>query len=366
MLNKPMGWALTAILIAFVSAHSPVRSATSTIGNGQVKVALIVPLSGSGGAIGRSLKNAAEMALEEWGDTDIQLLVEDDGGSTAGAERAAQQALDDGAEIILGPLVAGQVRAAGSIARPRGVPVIALTNNMDVAAPGVYVLGYLPKFEVDRIVGYAIANGRHTFAALLPETPWGRAVEKDFRDAVQRVGGTLAAVEHYPPGASPDEEAVRRLAGSAADAILITDAADTVIRVAHSLDPDLRGRTRLIGTSDWSHPHVFADPVLKDGWFATPDTSGVPAFRGRYRYRFGEDASAYALLAYDAVALVIVLNKTYGPGSFSDDVLTDPSGFRGILGAFRFHDDGTNERALGVCRVAPSGGEVLSPVPSQF
>src|SRR5262249_5690525 len=142
--------------------------------------------------------------------------------------------------------------------------------------------------------------------------------------------------------------------------------ADAVIRAAHTLDPDLRARTQLIGTSEWSHAHVFADPVLKDGWFATPDTSGVAAFRGRYRYRFGEEANTFAALAYDAISLVVVLGKTYGPGSFSDDVLTNPSGFLGILGAFRFHHDGTTERALGVARVAPSGGEVLSPAPGQF
>src|SRR5262249_41058598 len=136
--NGNRSWMLTAILIASISAHGPARSATSTIGNGHVKVALIVPLSagGSGGAFGRSLKNAAEMALAEFGDPDIQLLVEDDGGSTAGAERAAQQALDDGAEIILGPFLPDQVRAAGRIARPRGVPLIAFANDMNVAAPG--------------------------------------------------------------------------------------------------------------------------------------------------------------------------------------------------------------------------------------
>jgi hypothetical protein len=81
-----MSRALATILLAVFSAHGPARSATGTIGNGHVKVAL----SGSGGAIGRSLKNAAEMALEEWGDPDIQLLIEDDGGGAAGAERAAR------------------------------------------------------------------------------------------------------------------------------------------------------------------------------------------------------------------------------------------------------------------------------------
>jgi len=76
--------------------------------------------------------------------------------------------------------------------------MIAFTNNMDVAAPGVYVLGYIPKFEIDRIVGYAIANGRRTFAALLPKTPWGGAVAKEV------IGG-------FPPGRRRGDVALRQL-----------------------------------------------------------------------------------------------------------------------------------------------------------
>ena len=60
------------------------------------------------------MRNAAEMALAEFSNPDIQLLVKDDGGTAAGAQQAAQQALAEGAEIILGPLFAMSVSAAGA------------------------------------------------------------------------------------------------------------------------------------------------------------------------------------------------------------------------------------------------------------
>ena len=59
-----------------------------------------------------------------------------------------------------------------------------------------------------------------------------------------------------------------------------------------------------------------------------------------------------ATLAYDAVALVAALVKTQGPQRFADTVLTNPSGFAGIDGLFRFRTDGTNERGLAVLRVS--------------
>ena len=73
-----------------------------------------------------------------------------------------------------------------------------------------------------------------------------------------------------------------------------------------------------------------------------------------------------ATLAYDAVALVAALTKTQGPARFSEEVLTNASGFTGIDGLFRFRADGTNQRGLAVLRVGPAGGQVISPSPKSF
>ena len=73
-----------------------------------------------------------------------------------------------------------------------------------------------------------------------------------------------------------------------------------------------------------------------------------------------------ATLAYDAVALIAALVKTQGPARFSSEVLTNPSGFAGIDGLFRFRPDGTNERGLAVLRVTPSGPQVIAPPPHAF
>jgi hypothetical protein len=53
--------------------------------------------------------------------------------------------------------------------------------------------------------------------------------------------------------------------------------------------------------------------------------------------------------------------KTQGPQRFSQQVLTNPSGFTGIDGLFRFRPDGTNERGLAVLRVAASGAQIAAP-----
>ena len=93
---------------------------------------------------------------------------------------------------------------------------------------------------------------------------------------------------------------------------------------------------------------------------------GFRNFAQRYRARYGSEPVRTATLSYDAVALVAALVKTQGPQRFSEQVLTNSSGFAGIDGVFRFRADGTNERGLAVLRVAPGGGQVVSPAPKSF
>ena len=177
-----------------------VRSPAREIGTGAVKVGLILPLSagGNAGTVALSMKNAAEMALAEFNSPNIQLLVKDDGGTSGGAQQAAQQALGEGAEIIIGPLFAHSVGVVGAAARQRGVPVIAFSTDASVAARGVYLLSFLPESDVDRIVDYAIANGKRSFAAMLSEGAYGNVVEGEFKQVVARKGGRIVALERYP------------------------------------------------------------------------------------------------------------------------------------------------------------------------
>ena len=173
--------------------------AAAAIGAGQVKVGLVLPLSAAGnaGLAGQSMRNAAEMAIAEFNNPNIQLLVKDDGGTAQGAQQATQAALQEGAEIIIGPLFAHSVGPAGQAARSRNVPVIAFSTDSNVAARGVYLLSFLPESDVDRVVEYAIAQGKRSFIALLPDNAYGSVVEAAFKQIVAKKGARVVALERY-------------------------------------------------------------------------------------------------------------------------------------------------------------------------
>jgi len=339
------------------------------IGNGQVKVGLILPLSASGnaGVAAQSMKNAAEMALAEFQNPNIQLLIKDDGGNPQGAQAGAQQAVDEGAEIILGPLFALSVPAVAQVARTRSISVIAFSTDSSVAGRGVYLLSFLPESDVNRIVEYSASIGKKSFAAMMPDNAYGNVVEVAFRNAASRRGGRVVAFAKYGADRATPARNVAQQLGQA-DALLIADDGDSVVATADALTAAGANlhNIQLLGTGLWDNPRVFGSPNLQGGLYAAPDLAGFRAFSGRYRTRYGGEPVRTATLAYDAVALVAALARTQGAQRFSPEVLTNPSGFAGIDGLFRFRQDGTNERGLAVMRVGGSAGIPVAGSPKSF
>jgi len=339
------------------------------VGNGSVKVALLLPLSagGNAGVAAQSMKNASEMALAEFLNPNLQLLIKDDGGSAQGAQQAAQQAVDEGAEIILGPLFAASVPAVAQVARGRGISVLAFSTDSSVAGHGVYLLSFLPESDVERIIGYASAIGKRSYAAMLPENAYGNVVEAAFKQAVPKRGGRVVVFEKY--GADRASVA-RNVAGSlaSADALLLADDGEAVAQVADALAAAGANfqKVQLLGTGLWDNPRVFSNSSLENGLYAAPDPAGFRSFANRYKNKYGSEPVRTATLAYDAVALTAALSRTQGGKRFTPEVLQNSSGFSGIDGLFRFKADGTNERGLAVMKVTSKGASPVAGSPRSF
>ena len=229
------------------------------------------------------MKNAADLALAEFNQPNIQLLVKDDGGTPQGAQAAAQQALAEGAEIIVGPLFAQSVSAVGAVARSRNVPVIAFSTDASVAARGVYLLSFLPESDVKRIVDYAISRGKRSFAALLPDNAYGSVVEAAFQQEVARRGGRVVALEKYSLEPGRMAEPARRVAqaASGADSIFIPDGADAAPQLVAALVANgvNTQRVQLLGSGLWDEQRIYASQALQGGWFTAPEQAGFQAFR---------------------------------------------------------------------------------------
>ncbi len=348
----------------------PGVASANAIGSGPVKVALIVPLTQPSGpsVVGTALRNAAELAMTEAGNNDLTLLIKDDHSTPDGARNAAQEAVSEGADLILGPLVAPNVREAVQVARGAGKPIIAFSTDASIAGPNVYLLSFLVENYTDRIVDFSASKGKKSIAALVPEGDYGRVAEAEFQQAAARRGLRVMTIEHYQPqniGA-----AVQKIAalGDQIDSLFIPEQADAMPAVSQALIAaglDSK-KLQILGTGIWNDARVLKLPALQGAWFAAPDNGGFNSFAQRYRAKFGSDPTRISTLAYDAVSLAAALAHSQGTQRFSETVLTNHSGFNGADGVFRFRQNGENERGLSVLQINNGSASPLSPAPKSF
>ena len=327
------------------------------------RVAVLVPLTGSNNALGRSILNAANLALLDTGGGRIRITAYD---TATGAEAAANQALAEGSGLILGPLLADDVRAVAPLARRARVPVIAFSNDSGVAGDGVYLMGITPAQSIARVVDYAHSRGSNAFGALVPASVYGERASAAMVAAVEGAGGRLIGMQSYTPGAI--QAAAARLNGMGrTDAVLVADGARTALQAAPAIRQS-SPQPRLLATELWaSEANVGASAGLRGAWYAAPSDSLYGQFRGRYRARYNVSPYRLATLGYDSVLLAVRVAADWPLGRpFPERALRNAEGFTGVDGAFRFGRDGLADRALEVREVTATGTNVVSPAPRGF
>ncbi len=340
------------------------------------RVALLVPLTGPGkvGEIGAALKQAGELAIFDAGGAEVVLIPLDTKGTAEGARAAAQQAVQEGAEIILGPLLSANVGPVAQQARAGNIPVLAFSSDRRVAGNGVYLLSFLPGQEINRVVNYAAGKGVQGFASLIPQSPYGNLVNTAFDRAVTARGGKVLSVEQYARNSKSAAKNIARLATfaksrrSGVEAILLPEGGPLLYDMAAMLEK--RGldkeKIRLLGTGLWDEPGLSAIRALHGGWYASPDPAAKAAFIARYKNAYNKNPLRIASLAYDGVSLASVLAASQKGQRYTTGQLTNPDGFDGVDGLFRLLRSGTNERALAVLELRPGGAVVVSPAPRRF
>lgn len=370
----------------------------------QVPVGLLLPLSGPRASLGRSLLDAAQLALFEVADRNFVLLPRDTAGTPEGARKAAESAMESGARLILGPVFASSAIEATPVVQATGVNMIAFTNNRTAAGGGTFVMGFLPSQRIYRIVSFAASQGAQRFAALLPEGAYGDRARNAFLEAVASVGVTAVRIERYGPGnavdavkrlgnydlrradllaqrrilAEKDDQISRRalkrlekretLGDVDFDAVLLLETGEALKALAPLLpyyDVDIR-KTRILGINDWSARSLRREPTLSGAWYASPSHEASAAFAARFRRVYSRRPSLLAALAYDATALAAVLATREGGADFSIDSLAVANGFAGSAGLFRLLRSGVVEHRYAVYEVRSDGADLVSEAPQAF
>jgi branched-chain amino acid transport system substrate-binding protein len=370
LLLSACGGSAPQSIIAPPSATTP-QAGSPLTPSGKTRIALLLPLSGRNAAIGQSLQQAAEMALFDSGAKDIALAAYDSGDGPDRAVEAYRKARSDGVALVLGPLFGSSAAALVPLVGQGGVNVISFSNDESIAQPGVWIMGIAAPPQVRRVVDHAFSAGIRRFAAVAPQTAYGEQMARALQSQVAARGGTLVATQLYAEGA--DMTAIARgLADDLKDggklAVLVPVAPGRLSAVLTGLAAggiDNRS-VQFIGTGVWDTPNIGSEAMLRGAWYAAPDPAKRGDFERRYLATYGRPPHRLATLAYDAVALAGNLARLKPGGDFSVAAITNPNGWAGVDGAFRFLPDGRSERALAVIEIQGDRSVVVSPAPSTF
>lgn len=348
------------------------------IGREITRAAVLLPFSHPN----RQVRNEAqgmlagiEMALFERGGNDFLIIPKDTAGTVAGAETSFKEAVDEGADVILGPLFAQNVRTVTPLARERNIPVIAFSNDPTAAGGGAFLAAFTVEEEVARVVAHAALQGVTTFAFLGPRNAYGLRVERALRFEAARQGGYVVASQFYDPYNDAPVDEAQILANilkpltrdeRSQVGVMIPESGVKLRSVAPLLPyygVDFR-RLRMMGTSQWNDPSLWREPTLTGAWFPVPSASETANFTNAYHRIYGRVPSELASLGYDAAGVTIGLS---GEDQLDFSGITNTDGFIGANGLFRFRVDGTPERALAIMEIHPgTGAELVAPAATSF
>ncbi|WP_051279967.1 penicillin-binding protein activator [Hellea balneolensis] len=348
------------------------------------RMALLLPFSAKSARLREeadSMLKAAELAVFNRSDADVLLMALDTKGSSSGARSATRSAIQSGADVILGPILAGSVKASASEARRSKTPLIAFSTDQTVAGNGTYLLSFPPEAEVKRIVDYVATTGATRFAYIGPQSEYGRRVKGEFDGAVRANRGEVTASEIYDGNdISVMQEPAKRLAEyhrqgeimakenggttpMSYEAILLPEGGTALRSLAplfpyYDVDP---AKVQFLGTGLWKNDETVREPALNGGIFAAADQDAKRPFLDNYDRTYGDEASRLASLAYDAIAVGAYVAD--GDPRGRQARAEEPMGFYGVDGLVQFNADGTPNRGLAVYQIKNGRFVIIDPAP---
>lgn len=348
-------------------------------GDTKVVVGLLMPQSGRYAALGRNLREAAQLALSHYPDVPLALQVEDSGGTPEQTRQAIDRLYQSGARIVVGPVFKEEAQTAAAEAAARQFLLITLNPHSSLAQAGgnVFLNAYQPEQQAQVMARHAVRfEHRQRAAILAPDSSYGQITALAFRQEFEALGGVVTRTVYFPQDSldfsatmrdlirTRDESGETRQGSVEFDTLFMPVKAEQARLIAPQLAyyrVKVPEQVLLMGTSLWNRPELLAPggdtELLQGAVFCDVDPVIETEFKKVFRAAWSEDPASLAFLTYDGVAVVAQMVRDSG-GPPPRHALLRQAGFRGAAGSVRFLDNGLSEREYQVLQVS---GEAVRP-----
>ena len=349
-------------IIAALDVNMPKKN------NEMINIGIMLPLTGKHYKIGRSLLNAAQLALSKTNQENIRFHIVDTGNNEELVQNT-YKLINKGIKIIIGPVFTNNCLILKDLIDEEEITVISFSNNSQLEETNYYVFGLTLEDEINKLLNYSINRGLRKYAVVLPENEFGQRVKKKIEEQKNKNSSIFFKYEFYDT-ANPDfyavsraisdyetrqlnlEEKIRELEKLKTEnslkeikklkkldtygeldfeaIIIITEKFSDLsnlnsILPYYDVDPK---NIQYMGTSVWAREIALKEPGLNKSYFSSLDILSRKKFEEDYSEVFNEKSHSISSLSYDLVGLLSSLNLN--EPIFNSTILNNNSGFVGI------------------------------------
>ena len=376
----------------------------------RLKVATILPLTGQNAKIGQAMLNAINLSLFDNDNKErIELVIIDNKSSDYYSQKAIDEVIQKNIKIVIGPIFTNSVESIIEKAQENNIIVLSFSNNSDlINKNNVFLAGFSPEQEIDRITSYLIEDGRNNFSVIAPNNQYGIRIVKTLREMVEMKDANFISSQFYLSDKKDFSKIANNIVNSYivseefeknhreeldaiedkeereqkevelvakykiyADTILIAESSNKVFNIVKEIQRhNIDGRDiKIIGTSHWDKEELLEDISLYSAWFSGVDGKYYARFKEKYQQIYGTEPIRISSIAYDITAFVIDLaSELEGQNPHYANIVNynDKRGYRGIDGLFRFLPNGIIERNLSVIEINNQYFKTIDRAPRRF
>ncbi len=377
-----------------------------------LKVALLLPTTGDYAEIGQALLKGSQLAIFDSNNKNLLLYPLNTKGTPEGAKKAMEKAVDQGVDIVVGPLLSSSVEAVMPIANTADKILLPFSSDTKVANRYVFLNSFNPQEQARLIARKAVDLGRKSFAALIPNTPYGQRVFRVFQNEISKLTGKKVLYAFYDPekidispqldmltnmdevravynkelnklkreykslGSAMEDDKIAKLKQMQKekpspvinfDALFIPAKAENLPLIASQLayfDIDASD-VLLLGTSTWNNKNILKNrgEYLRNSLFpALPYSQDRAVFEQKYLTSYKQNPHILASFAYDSINILSDFYKQYKNNiNKLPNYLTKEFGFNGVNGAFRFTAGGVTQHNYDFKKVANNKFKTVIP-----
>jgi branched-chain amino acid transport system substrate-binding protein len=188
---------------------------------GSIAMGCLLPLSGPFAIYGDEVLKGVELGMGLFNKSEIEpnieLVIRDTKGNEEDAVAGVEDLADkEGVMAIIGPLASAESTAAVKRAQDLGVPIVSLSQKQDITREGNMVFrNFLtPSKEVESVLNKCMKDmGMRNFGIFYPDNTYGRFFMDLFWDRVEKMGGSVTAVESYEAGETDFADGIKKMVG---------------------------------------------------------------------------------------------------------------------------------------------------------